>query len=68
MAGWAGWAGCAACASVACLGSGGSAFMMLTGGIEADEGKLYLLPNGVLDGAVDFEHAGDRRLFLGRGY
>ena len=40
--GCAGWA-----ASAAAFGSGGSAFMMLTGGIEADDGKSYLLDTGV---------------------
>ncbi len=39
------------------FGAGGSAFMMLTGGIEAAEGKSYLLDSGCgpggAAGAVD---------------
>jgi len=43
--------GCAACASFASFGNGGSGFMMLTGGIEAAEGKSYLSGTGALAGA-----------------
>ena len=37
---------CAAKASAAAFGSAGSAFMMLTAGIDAADGRLYLLDKG----------------------
>ena len=49
---------CAARASVASFGSGGSAFMMLTGGIEAAEGKSYPFAERRSGG---LGRAGDRR-------
>ena len=48
--------GAAACAGGA--GAGGSAFMMLTGGIEAADGKVTFGPAGTPDGVPPLEASG----------
>ena len=47
-----GWAEGPDGGAAAWLGGGGSAFMMLTGGIDAADGKVTLGPAGTPDGAL----------------